>query len=288
MQEEGELGHRIELRESLSSDTGIWAMILAGSAGSRLWPSREEGWPPFLHPPAGEPSRLRQTVESLVQDIPYDRMMVACAPTHVVSIARECQGIPESNFVVEPLPRGSGPVGALMATLIAQKDPGSVILSLPADHALLELDDFSRSVQLGIAAARLGWTACLGLPYRQKGASYGYIERTGKRALVPGGRPIYQVERFWHAEDVAGESQGGNARRLLQHSGAFVSRVDTVLNDLRRLQPGLANLSGRLLEGWDTYDFERLSYFLWSTQPASSIERDILEHAERVAVVPPD
>jgi mannose-1-phosphate guanylyltransferase len=77
-------------------------------------------------------------------------------------------------------------------------------------------------------------------------------------------------------------------RRTYGNAGIIASRVDILQEELARVQPDLLSLTQQFTGDWRNYDVERVSYFLWSPLTSSSIERDVLERARRVAVVPPD
>jgi mannose-1-phosphate guanylyltransferase len=269
----------------------VWGVILAGSFDARTWPEWSEGVPTFLAAKDDAPGTLGRLLGFLSESIPTERILIACTPAHVVPIARMYLGIPEENFLVEPLPRGSGPVLALATARVARLDPNSVIVSLPIEHGLASEQGFSRSFQVGVEAARIGSIASAGLPLDHLDSEYGYIEGSSTIALTYGDHSAFQVNRFLSSEQFSEVAVEDSVVPVYRNAGIYYWRVDVLEDGLSRWQPRLRALAARLSRewksrDWDRYDFERVSYNSWSALPTSSMERDVLQRMEHVVVVP--
>lgn len=263
----------------------VWAVILAGSTGDIHWLRGNSGPPAFLQSDGGAPSVLGRSLAWLAPMVPANQTVVTCAPTQAAYIARRCPTVPDANIIVEPLPKGSGPAAALVAAIVAKCDPEATVISLPADRLPPDQANGARWTSVGMEVARTGWVASVGLPLSQSESDHGYIEASEEVVATEEGN-AYRVERFVTRVDPGGRALDPGADRVYRNSGVFVWRVDTLLNELAHLRPDLSALGRRLSGDWGSYDYERASYFLWSSLATSSLERDVLERARRVAVVP--
>jgi mannose-1-phosphate guanylyltransferase / mannose-6-phosphate isomerase len=79
--------------------------------------------------------------------------------------------------VLEPERRDSGPAIAAAAVLARQRDPQAVVLTLAADHVILDTDLFRSTCRAGRAAALAGHIVTFGLKPSEPRTSYGYIRR---------------------------------------------------------------------------------------------------------------
>jgi mannose-1-phosphate guanylyltransferase len=158
--------------------TRCWAVIPAGGSGTRLWPLSRATRPKFLLPLLGERSLLRQTWDRLEPLTAPDQTLVVCGPAHAAAIARQLPDLPDSNLLVEPSPRGSGPAIGLAAALIARVDPNAIMGSFAADHDVSDEPAFHAAVRAAMAAAHDGWLVTIGLTPTRPETGYGYIERT--------------------------------------------------------------------------------------------------------------
>jgi mannose-1-phosphate guanylyltransferase len=120
----------------------MYAVILAGGGGTRLWPlSRPDRPKPFL-PLLGERSLLRATFERVVPVLagPGD-VAVVVDRRHVELVRAELPEVPPGNILAEPVGRNTAAAVALAA--VALDRPGDeVMVVLPADHLVANEEAF--------------------------------------------------------------------------------------------------------------------------------------------------
>ncbi|MEZ0239517.1 MAG: sugar phosphate nucleotidyltransferase [Chloroflexota bacterium] len=114
----------------------MYAVILAGGGGTRLWPlSTPEKPKPFL-PLLGERSLLQATVDRVAghRELPIQLRDVTVVTDHryATLVAEQLPGI---SVVVEPAGRNTAAAVALAAITI-DRDPDEVMLVLPADQRI--------------------------------------------------------------------------------------------------------------------------------------------------------
>ncbi len=158
----------------------MYAVILAGGGGTRLWPlSRPETPKPFL-PLLGDLSLLQRTLARVVG---HPDLAVALGDVTVVTDRRyaglvraQCPGV---RVIAEPVGRNTAAAIAL-ATVLVDRPDDEVMLVLPADHTIARESVF-RNVLAG--AARLaGGTpgvraplVTLGIHVDRPATEYGYL-----------------------------------------------------------------------------------------------------------------
>ncbi len=162
----------------------MYAVILAGGGGTRLWPmSRPETPKPFL-PLLGERSLLQLTVDRIVghAELPLsDHDVWVVTDRRYAGLVRE--QLPEAPILIEPAGRNTAAAVALAALRI-ERDPDEVMLVLAADHHIEDGAAFRRvlaagaRVAEGAAAAALGIDAplvTLGVRPDRPATDYGYL-----------------------------------------------------------------------------------------------------------------
>lgn len=138
----------------------MYAVILAGGGGTRLWPmSRPETPKPFL-PLLGQRSLLQLTVDRIVghSELPLGHLDVwVVTDRRYAGLVRE--QLPETPILIEPAGRNTAAAVAL-ATLRIERDPDEVMLVLAADHHIADASAFRRALA---AAARVAAGEAAGL-----------------------------------------------------------------------------------------------------------------------------
>jgi len=265
----------------------VYAVILAGGGGTRLWPLSRLAQPKHLLCLCGEDTMLHQTYARVLPLIPPERMMSVTVAGHGETVRAQLPAIPPSNIVVEPQGRSTGPCVGLMATLIHKRDPDAIMVSLHADHAVEDEDGFRRVLQAAIEAAEAGHLVTLGIVPTEAATGYGYVGR-GELLGRVGGHPVYVVERFTEKPDVATASTFVGSGRYFWNSGIFVWKVSRVLGEFRRLRPRLHAQLMAIQPALDTPRQSEAVARAWADVEPISVDEGIMEGAQDVVVIPAD
>jgi len=112
----------------------LYAMIMAGGAGTRFWPASRKQTPKQLLKLAGERSMIQSTVDRLSGLCPAENLMIVTNQILVDPIAQQLPNIPKSSIIGEPAKRDTAPCIGLAAAWVAAKDPDATIqrASLPS------------------------------------------------------------------------------------------------------------------------------------------------------------
>lgn len=216
-------------------------VIISGGAGSRLWPvSRQSDPKPFLKLSNGK-SLLQSTFlrsVSLGQNVP-SVITVTNEKLHF-RMQDEYQEVNENkipcDFVLEPFGRNTAPA-VIAAALFAKDhyDENEVLLILPADHLISDINAFSEAVSDAIEMANLGYLVTFGINPEYPETGYGYIE-ANKSAEVANG---YEVKRFVEKPNLELATEYVNSGHYQWNSGMFCGKVSTFLQEFGQLSPNV-------------------------------------------------
>ena len=264
----------------------FWAVIPAGGSGTRLWPLSRAARPKFLLPLIGEASLLQETANRVGPLCSLERSLVVCGPAHAAAIARQLPELPESNLVVEPSPRGSGPAIVLAAALIHQIDPNAIMGSFAADHDVTDRPAFEQAVRTAIKTADGDWLVTIGLTPTRPETGYGYIERSDTVVGTLGESTAYQAVRFVEKPPLETAREYVESGRFLWNASMFIWKCSTLLQAVAKHDPGLLAAINEVVDAWDSPEREETLSRIWSDLPDSTIDQGIMEKSDRVAVIP--
>lgn len=269
------------------SDFDIYAVIMAGGRGRRLWP-------------LSTPSRPKQFIEvdgkSLLSRT-FTRISPLIDPENVLVVTNKGKGglveedlpeLPEENIIEEPMGKNTAPCIGLSAVysreVLGLDDDNSVMVVLPADHLVGREKRFRELLDLAAGVAfRREKLVTLGIKPTRPATGYGYIE-AGDR--LDGEEVPREVISFTEKPDSATAEEFLAAGNYYWNSGTFIWRTDQLLDGLSRhmtgLSRGLKNIREALGEpgaGAKLKDeYEKFS--------STSIDYGLMEKAGNRAVIP--
>ncbi len=260
----------------------MYALIMAGGSGTRLWPLSRRKTPKQLLPLTGDASLLQQTVarlEPLLQ--PHD-VYVITAESHVHATQRQLPQLPEGNILGEPLARSTG-VAAGLGSLLARRQTDEVAVVLPADHHVADAEAFVAAIREAAVTAERGYLVVLGVTPTHPATGYGYITR-GEQLFATG---TAAVNAFVEKPD-AKAAKALVSSGALWNAGVFVWAGYAFRQAIERYQPELTAALDQIARIPRTPGWQTDARALLEPLPAISIDAGIAEPAAaegRMAVV---
>lgn len=263
----------------------ILPVVLAGGAGTRLWPLSRAHYPKQFLRLIGESTMLQQTLERL-RVLRCSAPYVVCNHEHRFIAAEQCRncGVDPGTLVIEPAGRNTAPAAALAALKATSGGADPVLLVLPADHHVDDEAAFGVAIGRGIEFAEAGMIVVFGVRPSHAATAYGYI-RAGATANDSGAARVaafaekparnaaeqYLVEGGWY-----------------WNSGMFLFRASVYLDELGRHRPDILEACTAAAAFEQTAAGSHQAGRAFLRCPAESIDRAVMEKTRLGVVVPAD
>jgi mannose-1-phosphate guanylyltransferase len=263
----------------------VFAIVMAGGAGTRLWPLSRRETPKQLLALTGDTSLLQQTVSRVGSILKPQDIYVITGDAQVRATRSQLPHVPEENVLGEPLARSTA-VAAALATVLARRESDEVALVLPADHFVADEVAFADALRDAAHVAERGYLVTLGVVPTHAATGYGYIKAGGR--LHPAS-PTALVERFVEKPDEARAAAFLEEGDHYWNAGIFVWRAYSFRQAVDRFQPVLGDAMDRIAAVHRTPGWMSQVRDILEPLPAITIDVGIAEPAAaegRMAVVP--
>ena len=258
-------------------------VILSGGSGSRLWPLSRGMYPKqLLNLIDPSLSMLQQTVKRLEGVEGVQSPIVICNQEHRFMVGEQLQaiGTQEPTILLEPEGRNTAAAIALAAFRANADD---VMVVMPADHVIGNLDGFIEAVDKAKNLAMEGGLVTFGVVPTKPETGYGYIKSGEPEAYG------FAVDEFVEKPDITKATEYINSNEYFWNGGIFVFTAGVYLEELNNHAPEIyASCQQAIKKSVKDLDFVRVDEESFLACPSISIDYAIMEHTEKAKLVPLD
>ena len=257
-------------------------VILSGGSGTRLWPLSRGQHPKQFLPLVSNYSMLQETVLRLqgIEDLMSP--IGVCNIDHRFMMAEQLREIhtPASAIILEPVAKNTAPAVAMAALSVSSED--DILLVLPADHVIENVDLFQAAVKQARKMAEHDYLVTFGIVPTTPETGYGYIKSGSHNTNF-----AFNVDSFVEKPDLETAEIYVENGSYFWNSGMFMFKAGRYLEELEKFNDEMlavcreANQSAKVDD-----DFVRLDKSIFSQCPSDSIDVAIMEKTDKAVVVP--
>lgn len=258
-------------------------VILSGGSGSRLWPLSRQLFPKQFLALTGSHSLFQETLLRLRLS-GTQKPLVVCNQEHRFIVQEQLQALGRGaeTIILEPFGRNTAPAVAVAAMYLLAQGRDEVMLVLPADHVILDQEEFHAALDRARRAAEQGEMVLFGIQPHRPETGYGYIKTA--TALAEG---LLLVEQFVEKPPYEQACQFVESGHYFWNSGMFLFRASRYLEELKRHESDIFDTCRLALENSRRdLEFLRIDPESFAHCPDCSIDYGVMEKTDRACVVP--
>ncbi len=275
-----------------------YAMIMAGGAGTRLWPMSRKDRPKQLiqfiqRPGDTKPRSLLELADRRLDGLVKPSHRYICtAEAYRGAIRGQLREYEDAQILGEPAARDTVNAVGFAAAVLAKEDADAVFAVLTADHVIEPDDVFRERMDLGFRLVendpRRFVTFTVKPTYPATG--FGYVERGtpvrdkkhGKSPAIDGSKEhAYQVARFVEKPDLARAQVYVQSGDFGWNSGMFIWKAATFLEALERFKPESYEGLMKIQAAWGTKKAKAVLAEVYPTLPKISVDYAVMEPAAK-------
>ncbi|CDC21141.1 bifunctional protein [Clostridium sp. CAG:306] len=280
--------------------SNIYAVILAGGSGSRLWPLSRELHPKQLMKIEDDYTLFQSAFIRLVNCVD-DKNILSITNVKLESQVKAQLKEMQEKFcrkssyrvITEPEGKNTAPAIALAIKYIEklQKDKAvkeeniedPIIVAVPSDNLITDNEKYCKCVSEGIKLAKEGYIVTFGVKPDRADVGLGYIRAKNNRkirSIAPNG---LKVESFIEKPDIETAQEFVESDKYFWNSGMFVFKASVMMAELKKYERDIYNI---IKDAPISSQTPTIPYQDFKDMPDISIDYAVMENSKKLALIP--
>lgn len=260
----------------------LYATIMAGGSGTRFWPASRRQRPKQLLNLVGDSSMLQATAARLGGLCESDQVLILTNQRLVEATRSQLPSLDASCIIGEPCKRDTAPCIGVAAGMIAARDPDAVMLVMPADHVIQQVDQFHAAVNNAVQLVEQDPTRIItfGITPDYPAQVFGYIQRDSEI-----GDHTYRVRQFREKPDLETARSFVKSGDFYWNAGIFLWKAELILKMLEKYEPEMYAHIQAITAAIGTDEFDSVFEREFTAINGKSIDYAVMERYDNVCVM---
>jgi len=263
----------------------VYAVIMAGGGGTRLWPLSRKKTPKQVVRFTGDSTLFQMSVDRLNGLFPYDHIFVVTVEDQVDLLNQLVPEIPLSNYLIEPFPKGTASVVGYAATYLNYHFPNSIMAVLTADHFIQNINEFHILLKKAYSLAENDSLVTLGIKPTYPSTGFGYIqyEQINNNDFE---FQAFTVKKFIEKPKLEIAKSMIESGDHVWNSGMFIWKSGVILKEFQHQMPELYEILQNIHIALKNGSLTEIIKTEWIKIKPETIDYGIMENAKKVSVIP--
>lgn len=265
-----------------------YVLIMAGGAGTRLWPISRQENPKQFQSFVGDQTLLQHMVDLARQVVPIEQILIMAVPKFGKIILQQIPDLPEENLLYEPARRDTGPAITLGMLQVLERDSKAKVAVLWSDHFIQNPEGFYQMLRCGFTTVtkQPESLVVVGVNPTFPNTAFGYIQM-GKEVHQYEELPVFTVRRFTEKPDLETATRFVSSWDYLWNVGYEITDAANFIKKLRTVRDDLLPVLDALATGCHAQNKDEIST-AYEELPKQSVEYLFTQRLDNLLVIPAD
>lgn len=272
----------------MNVNDNIYAVILAGGGGTRLWPKSRKKTPKQFLKLVGKETMIQLTANRIAKLIPWERIIVVTNQMHADEVKQQLPEVPQSNILLEPKKKDTALAMLVGAAYAKSLDPNAVIINCASDHIVTDTNEFLKVMKAAANIASDGeYLIAIGITPTRPATGFGYIKIGEDLKKINQGLNLFKVESFTEKPNEPTARAFISTGKYFWNANMYVWSATAIMDAFSKHAPDTYALT-KDLPSKNAQDFQKSLEDIYDKAESISIDYAISEKADNLALIPGD
>lgn len=266
----------------------VFAVLLAGGGGTRLWPKSRNKTPKQFLKLTSKDTMVQVAGMRVTKVVDWNHVIVVTNAMYIDEIKAQLPQVPPENIIAEPEKKDTAMAMLVGALYAKSKDPQAVVMNGASDHVIENEAEFVDVMEAAIEVAQEGkHLVTVGITPTRPETGFGYIKIGDQLKKVGRGMAVFKVDSFTEKPNTATAQAFLSTGKYFWNANMYVWSADALLQAFQQHMPEMYQMTKGLSEMQPVAFHEALPEIYHKAQ-SISIDYAISEKADNLVLIPGD
>jgi mannose-1-phosphate guanylyltransferase len=266
----------------------LYAVILAGGGGTRLWPKSREETPKQFLKLFGEESLIQLAFCRVTKLVDSSKVIVVTNEKYKKQIEEHLPQVEVENIIFEPEKRDTAMAMLVGALFVKNKDKDAIIINSASDHIVEDEMEFVKVMNYATSIAEKGKDlVTVGIVPQNPDTGFGYI-KIGKNLARQDGLNLFKVENFTEKPNKPTAIAFLASGNYFWNANMYVWKASVLEDGFEKHKKDFYDLTRDLIGITNIEKFHKILKKIYGKIEKISIDYAISEKSDNLVLIPGD
>jgi mannose-1-phosphate guanylyltransferase len=266
----------------------VYAVILAGGGGTRLWPKSRNKTPKQFLKLTSNKTMMQIAADRIVNLMNWKNIIVVTNKLYLNEVIKQLPKIPRENIIAEPEKRDTALAMLVGALYAKSKNPDAVVINAASDHTLIDETEYSKVMKAAInVAGKTNYLVAVGITPTHPTSAFGYIKIGEDLRKINTGLSLFKVDSFTEKPNISTARAFISTGKYFWNANMYVWSATNLKDAFKKHMPKMYEITKKL-DSMNSKQFHHALNSVYKSAESISIDYAISEKADNLTLIPGD
>ena len=272
----------------MSEKKHLYAVLLAGGGGTRLWPKSRGNTPKQFLKLVSNNTMMQIAADRISKIVPWENIIVVTNQRYTEDIKKQLPQVLSENIISEPEKKDTALAMLVGALYAKSKDPEAVVINSASDHIVSDSAEFVRVMKAAADVANNNdYLVTVGITPQYPTSAFGYIKVGPEIRKINRGLNLFKVDSFTEKPNLATAIAFISTGSYFWNANMYVWSAKELKKSFKEHMPEMYKLTEKL-DTLKSKEFHKALAAIYKAAESISIDYAISEKANNLVLIPGD